>query len=293
MNLVVGATGILGQEIVRMLREAGKPVRAFVRSGPDSSKREALSTRGAELHLGDLKRPDTLEAACREAETVISTASATLSRQDGDGIESVDEQGHLDLVEMAERAGVKRFVFVSFAPLKVDCALQRAKRRVEARLEASSMAYTVLQPVDFMEVWLSAALGFDPANGKARVFGSGEQPVSWVSLFDVARFAVAATENRELERKVLPLGGPDALSPLRVIEIFKELGAPDVAVEFVPEAALEAQLASALDPVQEAFAALMLSTARGYTANPREAVRLVPGRLGTVREYAMKVLKNA
>lgn len=69
---------------------------------------------GAELVEGDLKDAASLARACAGVEAVISTASSTLSRQAGDSIASVDEQGQLALVDAARTAGATRFVFVSF-----------------------------------------------------------------------------------------------------------------------------------------------------------------------------------
>jgi uncharacterized protein YbjT (DUF2867 family) len=290
--LVVGATGLLGRQVARLLCEAKKKVRALVRTTSDSQTRDWLQTKGVELAYGDLKDADSLRQACANIDTVVSTASATLSRQPGDSIATVDEGGQLALVKVAREAGVRRFVLVSFAPTKVDCALQRAKRKVEAALVDSSMQFTVLQPTDFADVWLSPALGFDPVHGKARILGTGEQPVSWVAMSDVARFAVAAVESEIMTNKTILLGGPDALTPLQVVRIFEEQGAPKVELEFVPESALEAQLAKASDAVEEAFAALMLSTARGIVVNARDSVQLLPGQLTTVRDFAKRVLKG-
>jgi uncharacterized protein YbjT (DUF2867 family) len=58
---------------------------------------------------GDLKDRSSLEKACHGASAVASTASSMLSRQEGDSIESVDRQGQLNLIEAAEKAGVKHF----------------------------------------------------------------------------------------------------------------------------------------------------------------------------------------
>jgi hypothetical protein len=90
----------------------------------------------------------------------------------------------------------------------------------------------------------------------------------------------------------LQLGGPDDLSPLQVLQLFAELGGPPVTVEHVPEAALEAQLASASNDLEEAYAGAMLGTARGQVVDPRPATALLPGRLISVREYAISLLSK-
>ena len=192
----------------------------------------------------------------------------------------------------ADAAGVRHFVFISVPPVTPDHPIQRAKRAVEERLRHSTMSWTVLRALNFIEVWLSPGFGFDPAHGKARVLGDGEQPVSWVSLHDVARFAVAAASCERFSLQTVLLGGPDALSYHQVIEIFQELGSPSVTVEHVSEAALAAQLASASTPLEETYAAIMLSTARGLVADPGPALELLPGRLSTVREYAQQLLEQ-
>ena len=51
MNLVVGATGLLGGEICRQLVAGGKLVKALVRSTSDPVKVEALQRLGATLQV--------------------------------------------------------------------------------------------------------------------------------------------------------------------------------------------------------------------------------------------------
>jgi uncharacterized protein YbjT (DUF2867 family) len=291
--LVVGATGLLGSEIVRQLAAANRPVRAVVRAAADQTKRSLVAYPGVEVFTADLKDPSSLATACQGVAAVISTATATVSRQEGDSIEAVDQAGQLALVEAAERQGVEHFVFLSFPATQPDYALQRAKRAVEARLHTGTMSYTILQAADFIEVWLSPALGFDPLNGKARLLGDGTSPVSWISLHDVARFAVAALDNPLLARKVLALGGPDPLSPKQVLEIFRELGGPAVTVDYVPESVLESQLAGARNSLEEAFAAIMLAVARGQVVDPSPALAVLPGRLGTVRDFAGRLVRGS
>jgi uncharacterized protein YbjT (DUF2867 family) len=76
MNLVVGATGMLGSEVCRRLTAAGRPVRALVRVTSDQAKVDMLKGYGAEIVQGDLRDPASLAAACRGIDAVICTASS-------------------------------------------------------------------------------------------------------------------------------------------------------------------------------------------------------------------------
>ena len=276
MILVVGATGMLGGEICRLLSEQGKPVRALVRSTSNPDRVARLSGLGAEIVRGDLKDRQSLAAACRGASAVISTASSTISRQAGDAIESVDQRGQLDLIEAAEAAGAGYFVFVSFSGIDLEFPLQSAKRSVESRLRQGRMKYTILQPTCFMEVWLSPALGFDPAHGTATIYGGGANKISWISFQDVARFAVAALDNPRASNMIFRLGGPEALSPLEVVRLAEQVAGKPIAVQHVPEEALRAQFGAATDPLQQSFAALMLYYAHGDVIDMSATLRALP-----------------
>lgn len=286
MNLIVGATGILGSEICRLLAAQGEPVRGLVRTTSDPQKVSRLQSLGVDAVVGDLKDPRSLAAACQGVRSVTSTASSTLSRQDGDSIETVDLQGQLNLIDAAEAAGVRHFVLISFPNIDVDFPLQHAKRTVEDRLRRSRMTHTILQPTNFAEVWLSPALGFDPANGKATVYGEGHNKISWISSQDVARFAVAALDERRAPNATIELGGPDDLSPLELVRLAEQVMGKSIDVQHVPEEALRAQHAAATDSMQKSFAGLMLYYARGGVIDTESALRALPvGPLRSVREH--------
>ena len=293
MNLIVGATGMLGGEICRLLVAQGKPVRALVRETSNPEKVAGLRDLGADVVRGDLKDRASLDAACRSATAVVSTASAISSRQDGDSLGSVDQQGQLNLVEAAEAANVKQFVLISFPSIDVGFPLQSAKRAVEDRLRRGRMSYTILQPTFFAEVWLSPALGFDPGNATARIYGDGHQAISWISFQDVAQFAVAALDNPDATNAVIKLGGPDALSPLEVVRLAEQTLGKTIAVQHVPEDALRAQLGTATDPLQQSFAGLMLYYAHGDAIDMADALRrFTVKRLRSVREYLQSDRSN-
>jgi NADH dehydrogenase len=239
---------------------------------------------------GDLKDSSSLEAACKGVDSIISTASSTFSRREGDTIDSVDRQGQLNLVQAAKAAGVKRFVFISFRDMKeYPHPLNSAKRAVEKALVESGMVYTSLQPPCFMEAWLSPRLGFDYTEGKARIFGTGEQRMSWISMFDVAKFAVASLDNPSVENQILEIGGPEALGPLEVVAIFEEVSGKKFEVEKVPVEALKQQRDAATNPLEESFAGLMLACTQDWAVDMSEVSKNFAIKLTTVREYAQSV----
>jgi NADH dehydrogenase len=290
VNLVVGATGLLGNQICRLLAAAHKPVRALVRPTSDQNKVAQLESLNVEIARGDLKDRSSLDAACQGVTAVISTASSTLSRQEGDSIQTVDLEGQLNLIDAAKAANVSRLVLISFPPVDVEFPLQSAKRSVEDHLKTSGLTYSILQPTFFMEVWLSPALGFDAVNGKAQVYGSGENKISWISYKDVAKFAVASLDKPEARNAVIKLGGLEALSPLEVVRTFEELQGRKFDVQHVPEEALREQRESASDPLQQSFAGLMLYYSQGDIIDMRETLQKFPVQLTSVRDFAKATL---
>jgi len=286
MNLVVGATGLLGKEICQLLASQGKPVRAMARQTSDQTKVNDLEHLVAEVIRGDLKDRSSLSAVCRGVKTVISTASSTLSRQEGDTIQSVDRDGQLALVDAAKAAGVEHFILVSFPHIDVEFPLQDAKRLVEQHLKESGLAYTILQPTCFMEIWLSPVVGFDSARARAQIYGAGRAPTSWISYKDVARFATACVDNPEAQNAVIELGGPEALSHLDVVRIFEDVTGRKFDLSHLTEEQLWAQKESAADSLQESFAGLMLSCAHGQPIDMRETLQRFPVQLTSVRDYA-------
>jgi NADH dehydrogenase len=292
MILVIGATGLLGGEICRRLAAAGRPVRAMVRSTSDRSRVENLSALGVTLARGDLKDRASLDAACRGVDTVLTTASTTLSRQPDDSIQTVDLEGQVRLVDAAVAARVRHFIYVSASHhVDVDCPLTAAKRAVEAHLKRSGLTYTILAPTFFMEVWLSPALGFDAGKGTAQIYGSGANKIGWISLNDVAQFAVASLDNPAARNATIELGGPEMLSPLEVVRYFEEAGGRKFQVVHVPEEALNAQRAAATDPLQQTFAALMLGYAHGDPIDMRKTLQKFPVSLLSVREFAGRAVR--
>ncbi|MBX2956968.1 MAG: NmrA family NAD(P)-binding protein [Cyclobacteriaceae bacterium] len=289
--LVVGATGFLGMEICRQLTAANKNVSGLVRKTSAEEKMNALKQLGVQLVEGDLKDLGSIKKTLQGITTIISTASSTFSRQDGDSIQTVDNEGQGNLADAAITAGIQQYIYVSFPSMKADFPLQDAKRRVEKKLVASNMPYTILQPTFFAEAWLSPAVGFDFPNAKATIYGEGKNKISWITIRDVAAFAVGAVDNPKAKNRIFELGGPEALSPLEVVALFEKTGGKKFGLQHVPVETLQAQKDAASDDLGKTFASLMLIYAAGQEINMQHTLRDIPVKLNSVSDYAKRVMR--
>ena len=295
MILVAGATGMVGGEVCRLLRSEHEPVRALVRATSSPETIAKLGELGCEIVRGDLRVGATLETACSGARAVITTVSAMPFSWAADNtLDTVDLDVQRRLIDAAAQAGVRHFTYVAFSGnIDRPFPLRNAKRAVEAHLRASGLPYTILRPSYFAEVWLGPAVGFDYAAAKATIYGGGRKPISWISVADVARFAAASVDNPAATDATLELGGPDALSPLQVVELFEQAGGRKFAVTHVPEDALEAQLTAAPDDLQRSFTALMLCYAAGDAIPMGDTLRRFPVQLTSVATYARQAMAAA
>ena len=286
MILVSGSTGFLGSEICRQLLERGKPVRALVRTSSDKEKVDRLKQLGAEIVTGDLKGRASLDVACKGCSAVISTVTSIITRKEGDTFDAVDKNGNINLAHAAKASGVDHIVFISFPPTEISSPLSEAKLAAEKAIHSSGIAYTILQPVNFMEVWLSPAVGFDVQSGNVQFAGDGTAKTNWISLRDVATFAVLSLDNESARNRVIQLGGPEALSYSEIAEIFENSTGKKLSVTKISEQALRGQFESAEDEVQKTFSALMLTTGAGWEVDMSKTLQEFPVKMSSVRDFA-------
>ena len=290
--LVVGATGLLGSRVCKELAAQGKPVAGMVRSA-DDAKVGALREAGVELIEGDLKDPTTLQRACQGRTAIISTASASMSRQAGDNIQSVDLDGQKSLIDAAKAAGVGKFVYISFSGnMTTDGPVTAAKREVEQYLQSSGLDYTILRCGFLMEVMVAPIVGFDYTNAKAVVYGSGENPLSLLSMDDVARMCALCLDQPEASNAVIEFGGPEAVTLHELVGTFEEVKGQPFEMQHVPEEALVGAWEAAEDPVSKSINAIMVDFARGDAIPMEETLATFPVNMTTVRQYAANVLST-
>ena len=262
--LVVGSTGTLGSHAAHAARAAGHSVVAMVRDRR-SPAAQRLQAAGIRLRVADLKDSMPLDLAVRGVSAVIITATATLSRREGDSLEAVDGHGLQNLITACARNDVRHIVFVSFSRgIDTDTALSRFKRAAERRLESCGLQYTILLPSYFPEKFLTPLVGFDVDAGQVRIYGDGARPIRYIATADVARVAaLCAAEPRG--RGAIPMGGPEAYSQLEVVELAERVTHRKLTLDYLPLEQIERALTSTSDPLKQSYLGLYRGLALGDT----------------------------
>lgn len=104
--LVTGATGFLGNRIVKMLLEEGKKVRVFVRQ-------DYLDDR-VEVVKGDLTDSDSIRRAINGVDVVFHTASfISWNPNDKDKLEKINIQANRDIIEACKEFKVSKLIYTS------------------------------------------------------------------------------------------------------------------------------------------------------------------------------------
>jgi uncharacterized protein YbjT (DUF2867 family) len=234
--LVVGATGKLGTEVVRQLREQGWPVRAMARSSAKAGHLQAL---GAEVAIGDLLDRTSLARACEGVAFVVASAHAALSRG-ANRPRTVDGAGHRDLIDVAHQAGVRHFVYVSAMGIGPDHPVDffRIKYETERYLESSGLSYSIVRGAAFMETQNEIVGKSFLKNGKAFIIGRGDKRNNYVSVVDVARFVALALQDERLHGRMTEVGGPENLTQTQLVDIYEKVTGWKAKRIHVPVAAL-------------------------------------------------------
>jgi uncharacterized protein YbjT (DUF2867 family) len=275
--LVTGGTGTLGRELVRRLDERGERVRVMTR---DRNRARGLPAQ-AEVVQGDLRDGATVMAAMHGCTAVIAAAHGFV----GPGKptpESIDRDGNRRLIEAAVATKVERFVLVSVAGASSDhpMSLSRAKFAAERDLRESGVRFTIVRAAPFIETWVTLLGQILEAKGHAPVFGPGTNPVSFVSVRDVAALIVLALIG-EAPNDIYEVGGPEAVGLAGLAQQIAEARGGPTVVKHIPLVALRAMslLARPFSPAfarQAQAAVVMNTTDMTLDAAWREALPSVP-----------------
>ncbi|MCX6641095.1 MAG: SDR family oxidoreductase [bacterium] len=199
MILIIGATGTVGREVVKLLTAKDTRIRVLTRR-PDATPFTASPI--LEIVSGDLNGLDSLKPAMRGVTRVFISSSS--DRQ------QVELQGNA--VKAAVQEGVRHIVKLSTLGAKPDSpiTLSRMHHQTEQQIIASGLDYTLLRPHNFMQNTLLFARSI--ISEGAFYAPLGDARISMVDARDVAAVAASALSGEGHEGKIYSITGPEAIS---------------------------------------------------------------------------------
>jgi nucleoside-diphosphate-sugar epimerase len=156
---LTGSTGFIGQSLLSGLPQLGFRVRVLLRRPAE------VPAAASSAVIGDIASPQNMAAALRDVEAVVHSAGIAhaMSGRPEDDYRTINTQATIALARAAERAGARRFVFLSSiraqtgpsaaGPLDEDSlacptdAYGRSKLEAEEGLARLGLDWVALRPV--------------------------------------------------------------------------------------------------------------------------------------------------
>ncbi|MBF0587669.1 MAG: complex I NDUFA9 subunit family protein [Magnetococcales bacterium] len=219
MILITGCTGFVGSTLVPMLKAKGHIVTGLVRT---PNKRRGKPYPDIPMMSGSIMDPTSLERTMKGVDTVIHLVGILLE-EGTQSFEAVHHQGTRNVLEAAEKAGVKRYLHMSSLGTREHAASQyhQSKWDAECAVRDSKLDWTILRPSvifgrhdNFVNQFINMAK-FSPA---LPLLGDGSTQMQPIWVEDVARCFIAALDKPESVGKVYELGGPDRLTFKEILQ---------------------------------------------------------------------------
>ena len=240
-TLVTGATGLLGNNVVRMLLGRGGAVRVLVRATSDPRPLRGLDV---ETVTGDITDPASVRRACQSVSTVIHSAGyVQLGRSRLDQHRRINVEGTRHVAEAAKAAGA-RLLHVSSCdalgvarggavtdeetplskPLPVPYVLtKRAAEQLVLEHVADGLDGVIVNPAFMLGPWdwrpSSGRMLLEVARGRAHFAPRGS--LSICDVRDVAQGILAAVDRGRSGRRYILAGV--TMSYLEAWRLFAEV----------------------------------------------------------------------
>lgn len=275
---LTGATGFIGRHLLRELPKRGYRVRVLVR------RPTALPPEATSAVIGDLAAPRNLSDALRGVDAVIHSAGLAhaMSGLPEDDYRTINTEATIALARAAERAGARRFVFLSSiraqtGPVANDVlteadqprptdAYGRSKLAAEEGLAGLGLDWVALRP----------ALVYGPGvkgNMQALVrlaqrplplpFGSFHSPRSLIGLDNLAEAVDLVLRTAQPLRRPLIVADPEPVTVATIVAALRQgFGrAPGLLPVPLPFVALAARLAGQAEAYERLAGTLVASPA--------------------------------
>ncbi len=244
MNVVTGASGLLGSHIAEQLLERGERVRAFVRPTSDTTFLRQL---GVELAAGDLTDPDSLRRAVAGADVVYHCAArvgdwgpwrafqrevidATANLLDACRDAGVGRVLHVSSIIVYGHPHIRQEQFTEDEPLGQNLWMWdnycRAKVRAEELCRQYPGGLTIVRPSWIYgprdRTTLPRVLKALDA-GRVGILGAGDNLLNVVYAGDVAEGAILAANHPQAKGQAYNLSSEGEVTQLDFLNLLSDL----------------------------------------------------------------------
>ena len=235
--LVTGGSGVVGVGAVTELLKRGHEVRLLARHA-DVDARQWPS--GVTPIVGDVSDVASIRGAADGCEAVLHVAGIVEESPPKVTFRRVNVEGTANIVAESERAGVRRFVFVSsLGALEGESDYHRSKREAERIVERFAGNWTICRPGNVygpgdgqISVMLRLVRGVTPL---VPTIGSGDQRFQPIWWEDLAAALATVVEREDLARRALDLAGDEITSQNDLHARMSRITGKDVQSIPVPE----------------------------------------------------------
>lgn len=223
MILVTGASGYVGNNLVRRLVRGGKKVRAMVGNVEKAMKRLADVESQIEIVRGDVTKPESLREWMKDVDVVVHLVAIAIEKGDRT-YEAINLQGTINVVDEAKRAGVRRFINMcqNGAYPDVKSRFLGSKGKAQEYVAKSGLDWTAVRP---SVIWGPQD---EFANVQARlvqmtpfifpVVGDGKAQFQPIYVGDVAEVIARSIDDDSTIGQEYELGGPEVLTYEQIVD---------------------------------------------------------------------------
>ncbi len=263
--LVIGASGTVGSELVKLLNADGHRVRATT-SQPSSNADQTTNQRTDKVHV-NLATGEGLSASFEDVDRAFLLSPPGYA----------DQYAMLSpLIQEAKRRGLKKVVLMT--AMGANAVETSPFRRAEIELEKSGLNFTILRPNWFLQNFNTFWVHGIQSQSKI-LLPAGQAKVSFIDARDIAAVAARVLVDARFDNQALDLTGPEAVDHTRVAKAISDVTGKKVSYEEIaPENLQKGLLAAGLPADYVQFLLMIFGFLReGYNARVTDSVGKVLG----------------
>lgn len=297
--LVTGGTGVIGTATVTELIRRGHQVRLLSR-GADEAHEEW--ERAVEPFACDIVDEASIRGAAEGCAAVIHVTGIVEESPPEATFERINVSGTANVLREAERAGARRFIFVSsLGAERGSSDYHRSKLRAEEIVAGSRLSWTIVRVgavIGTGDDTVSVLLRMVRTLPVVPTIGDGNQKFQPVWHEDVAWALAECTQRDDLSGETLRIAGPEIITVSEVLDLFSKVtGRSPLRVplpSFVARAGSSLAAAVGIDtPVSAATVQMLLEGSHLREGEPDDLTGRLGARTEPIRNRLVELADDA